>query len=99
MSAYGWRIDSGPEHSGSAVIGPRDIPDDLEAALDAGKGEAFKMYDDDGEHYYSGRIVGDYDGFEPLDDYGTPNAGATEIRYRARSRGPGSTGGGAWETL
>ena len=28
----------------------------------------FRMFDDDGELYYSGSIWGDYDGFEPLDD-------------------------------
>ena len=43
---------------------------------------AFRMFDDDGEHYYSGLIWGDFDGFEPLDDYGMPNAGCTEIQLR-----------------
>lgn len=42
----------------------------------------FKMYDDDGEHYYSGVIFGEYGGFEPLDDFGMPNAGCTWIEYR-----------------
>jgi hypothetical protein len=41
----------------------------------------FRMYDDDGELYYSGRMNQYVDGFEPLDDYGMPNAGATELRY------------------
>ena len=40
----------------------------------------FAMYDDDGELYYKGVIYGDYSGFEPLDDFGTWNAGCTEIR-------------------
>jgi len=39
----------------------------------------FKMYDDDGELYYSGRM-NRYD-FDPLDDYGMPNAGATALHY------------------
>ena len=60
--------------------------------------EWFRMYDDDRELYYTGVRTGqaeDYgseDGFEPLDDYGTPNAGATMIDYYKPE-----TGG--WETL
>lgn len=41
----------------------------------------FQMFDDDGELYYEGYIVGDHEGFEPLDDFGQPNAGATTIKY------------------
>ena len=41
---------------------------------------AFKMYDDDGVLYYTGMLWGDFEGFEPLDDFGTPNAGCTEIK-------------------
>ena len=42
----------------------------------------FKMFDDDGKLYYAGKIWGDYDGFEPLDDFGMPSAGCTEIQLR-----------------
>jgi hypothetical protein len=42
--------------------------------------EKFKMFDDDGELYYSGYAKPDAD-FDPLDDFGTPNAGCTEIQY------------------
>jgi hypothetical protein len=45
------------------------------------KGEHFRMYDDDGILYYEGIIMGKYDGFEPLRDFGTPNAGAVRIDY------------------
>lgn len=42
----------------------------------------FRMYDDDGELYYSGYYVGPgEEEFAPLDDFGTPNAGCTEIHY------------------
>ena len=41
----------------------------------------FSLYDDDEVLYYKGVIVGDYDGFEPLDDFGMPNAGCTGIKY------------------
>lgn len=40
----------------------------------------FSMYDDDDNCYYEGMIYGDYNGFEPLDDYGMPNAGCTYIK-------------------
>ena len=53
--------------------------------------EAFAMYDDDGNLYYRGFLVGG-DGFEPLEDYGMPNAGATEIRYKSPKTG-------RWESL
>ena len=40
----------------------------------------FSMYDDDDNCYYEGMIYGDYDGFEPLDMFGMPNAGCTYIK-------------------
>jgi len=40
----------------------------------------FSMYDDDDNCYYEGMIYGDYEGFEPLDDFGMPNAGCTYIK-------------------
>ena len=49
-------------------------------------GFQFRMYDDDGILYYEGYSLCDSD-FGPLDDFGTPNAGATEIRYRNRKSG------------
>jgi len=42
------------------------------------KGTLFKLYDDDGILYYTG-FVYKGTGFEPLDDYGMPNAGCTYI--------------------
>jgi hypothetical protein len=46
----------------------------------------FQMFDDDGEHYYSGLCILPQgltdEAFRPLDDYGTPNAGCTSIKYR-----------------
>jgi hypothetical protein len=91
MSTYAWTItrdhlaDDNDNEAG--VTGPRDAPDALLASLRSGHGKAFRMYDDDGELYYSGRWVSSDDGltedaFGPLDDFGTPNAGCTEIRYR-----------------
>lgn len=78
------------------VQGPgRATPEEIRKA--ELEGQPFRMYDDDGILYYSGRCWSfDGDGseqaFGPLDDYGKPNAGATEIRYRDRTTGK-------WETL
>lgn len=58
----------------------------------------FRMYDDDGELYYTGFIGVSYDDddtevlFAPLEDYGTPAAGAVRIDYKHLTTG-------AWETL
>lgn len=99
--SYAWIIDTdhqpdrtappGTNSNAKGVSGPRDSTFLLLSDLELGQGERFRLYDDDGELYYSGRIVGVYDGFEPLDDFGAPNAGATEIRYQDTS--------GRWELL
>jgi hypothetical protein len=40
----------------------------------------FRIFDDGGELYYEGYSI-DNSCFNPLDDFGAPNAGATEIKY------------------
>jgi hypothetical protein len=56
----------------------------------------FRMYDDDGLIYYEGITDKDpmdsdeEDVFAPLNDFGTPNAGATRIEYKI---------GGKWVTV
>lgn len=57
---------------------------------------AFKLYDDDGTLYYEGFLIlnPDDDGeriFAPLDDFGMPNAGCTEMKILSSS--------GKWETI
>lgn len=71
------------------VCGPSDATDaQIERARSEGK--AFRMYDDDGILYYSGRCwTAEPDSeelFGPLDDYGMPNAGAVVIKYREGNR-------------
>lgn len=39
----------------------------------------FRLYDDDNNLYYEGMLYGEFEGFEPLEDYGTPNAGCTKM--------------------
>lgn len=48
----------------------------------------FRMLDDDGEVYYEGFC--NRESFQPLDDFGMPNAGCTMIEYQNN---------GKWELL
>ena len=41
----------------------------------------FRLRDADHNLYYEGILYGDYEGFEPLDDFGKPNAGAITIEH------------------
>ena len=80
-TSYAWIIDEDRIGDGTdaGVSGPRGrcaIPKDKTS------GVRFRMKDDDGEVYYIGRLFGEFDGFEPLDDFGTPNAGCTSIEMR-----------------
>lgn len=88
---YGWLIyESYIEDSsfGNAtaveVVGPCGIGDENDKSLRAGEGIEFELYDDDRNLYYKGRIVGVYDGLEPLDDYGTPNAGCVHVKLSGK---------------
>ena len=86
-------IPEGTNSNAKGVIGPRNVtPEQVDRLHEGRIGEAFRIYDDDGELYYSGRIIGDYEGFEPLDDFGATNAGATDIKYRNHTSGK-------WELL
>jgi len=100
-------IEEPSNHYAVGIIGPGDATEAEVAALKAGQGRAFKMYDDDGILYYEGRwiegaqrrviVMGlslpqDSDEFEPLDCFGTPNAGCTRIDYNDPATGK-------WETM
>lgn len=97
MSGYCWNItaDHVDEDAFKRTVGPWNGDESLLKLEPANKwGEAgtrqFKMYDDDGNLYYEGIIgyTSEYAdraeslGFEPLDDYGMPNAGAVRIDYK-----------------
>jgi hypothetical protein len=86
-STYNWIIAKDYISNGmdSRLTGPRN------KSRHTANESNFRMYDDDGELYYAGTIWGDYDGFEPLDDFGMPNAGCTSIRYQNKE--------GEWEVL
>ena len=93
MSAkYGWVVTRDClESKDVRVSGPRAIPHSLLARLLRGEGRKFRLYDDDDICYYHGSMLGEYSGFEPLDDYGMPNAGCTWIALMGRN--------GTWERL
>lgn len=68
----------------TGIYGPRDCSEVTYNKLQRGDGHMFLMFDDDDELYYEGLLLGDptsHQGFSPLDDFGTPNAGCTYIKY------------------
>ena len=73
---YGWKIDEDLlDGEANGVRAGMPVPD--------GAGEAFELYDDDENLVARGRIVGEYDGFEPL-DYGEAMWGCTAIKYQGQ---------------
>lgn len=86
--AYGWIITKDvlsdkEEWNDVNTIGPNTCPESLVTRLQAGEGQKFRLFDGDGELYYEGLYLGP-DGetmFGPLNDFGTPNAGAVTIAY------------------
>ena len=104
MSAYGWIIDTdrdpdlrynpGTNMNAKGLMGPSGISQEHVDLLRLGDGIKFHLFDDDGNLMYEGRFLGDSeseDGFGPLDDFGTPNAGCTYIKYLRLN--------GEWEQL
>ena len=92
MAEYGWRIIRDCIGDGEAVgvIGPRDISSVLRQLLQDGCGQKFRLYDDDGILYYEGRMMMEDSrirpsdsecALAPLDDYGAPDSGCTEIHW------------------
>lgn len=80
----------GEEGYGTGTIGPRTAQPDTIERLANGEGDKFRLVDGDDIVYYHGRFIDDseregYDAeaeFQPLDCYGTPNAGCAYIEYR-----------------
>lgn len=91
MKTYCWTITKdhiadetakqGTNSNAVGVIGPRGATMTHDEIVK--QGVKFKMYDDDGELYYEGYLVGG-NGLEPLDDFGTPNAGAVRIKINGK---------------
>jgi hypothetical protein len=64
-----------PHQSDVGVEGPHNADSELKT-----NPATFALYDDDDICYYQGMLYGDYEGFEPLEDYGTPNAGCVKMK-------------------
>lgn len=81
---YGWIITGAYDGEKRGAMGPFGISPEMIAKLESGEGLEFQLLDDDDELMYSGRFIGDADSedaFGPLEDYGTPMAGCTTIKY------------------
>jgi len=82
---YAWIVTKDClENETMFAAGPSGVDDADIEALKKGKGAAFKLYDDDGELYLTGRFLGDKnseEAFGPLDDFGMPGYGCTGIKY------------------
>ena len=94
---YAWTITSCKEElvgKHRNVVGPAGATMDWREIRSHPLRQRFRMLDDDGTILFYGFLVeqGEDDGFQPLDDFGQPGFGCTEIHYRPRH-------GGEWERL
>jgi len=81
--SYTWTITR--DHVGTdaaGTVGPWNADESLLTV----NVDRFRMKDDDGTVYYEGMIGGNHYGFEPLHDFGMPNAGCTTIEYRVNGK-------------
>lgn len=91
MPNYAWIIDKdfSPDEkalpasnlNATGLTGPSGVCAKILQQFEKGLGSKFRMKDHDGEVHYEGRIIAEYAEFQPLDDFGTPNAGCTYIEY------------------
>ena len=95
MKAFGWvitkdHINDGESEGYGRTMGARE-PGPIRDHITK-NGQAFRLFDDDGELYYEGRfLMGEnHTGFEPL-DWAMNNAGCTEIKFYEHQKG--------WRTL
>lgn len=93
VSEYAWIItrDHLAEEFGDkpdiGITGPRDAPADLLGRVARGEGRTFYLYDDDGERYYTGKLLtrdGEMDEeacLAPLAEFGAGWAGCTLVKW------------------
>jgi hypothetical protein len=100
----------GTNSNAKGLIGPSTATEADIKRLQAGEGTRFRLLDDDGEIYYYGRQLetsecteeyengfwGAESEFAPLDNFGRPNAGCTELQY---PNGKDDKGKVIWTTL
>ncbi len=89
MSKYTWIVtrDTVLGDSSDAVgrIGPKGAENRARFDMIIIHGEHFRLLNDAGETQFTGYILGDFEGREPLDDYGVEN-GCSKHRVRAGRR-------------
>jgi hypothetical protein len=78
---YRWKIDKDyldghAEKNAVGIEGPRNLDKNIKS-----NPQGFTLYDDDDIAYYHGWLYGDYEGFEPVDDFGLGYAGAPHIKF------------------
>jgi len=73
---YRWKITK--DHTGDNCEGTEG-PEGMDKNIQSHAAH-FSLYDDDGRCYYEGMLYGDCTGFEPLWDFGAPNAGCSRIK-------------------
>ena len=85
MTDYTWVISrdkvSGETSDEIGRIGPRGASSRSSLATVVLEGSEFRLIDDAGDVRYTGYILGEFAGHEPLEDYGRRN-GCTRIEYR-----------------
>ena len=77
-ATYRWKIDKDYLDEGRAVgiEGPSDLDESI-----SDNPQGFTLYDDDRNAYYHGWLYGDYEGHEPLYDFGMGYAGCTMLKF------------------
>ncbi len=88
MSGYRWKITrdriadctrpEGTNCNAKGMEGPRDADDSITS-----NPTRFSLYASD-ECYYEGMLYGDFDGSEPLEDFGMPNAGCNSTKIAGK---------------
>ncbi len=88
MAKYAWIITEDLDAESTArlglrpragITGPSTITPEQVARLESGEGEVFTMGGDGEPADYRVRIIGAYEGDEPLTDFGTPDSGCVWI--------------------
>ena len=91
MANYTWIVTrdrvSGNNSDAVGQIGPPGAKNRATFEAVVRRGAHFRLLDSGGEVRYTGYILGEYQGFEPLEEYGRRN-GCTRIQYQS---------GGVWK--
>lgn len=77
---YRWKITT--DHIDSKAQGQEGGSFQIDQPVPSDNETDFQLLDADRVLYYSGKLYGDFDGFEPLDDFGMGYAGCTTVKLR-----------------